>query len=275
MEAMIQNDEEKEWLQPLLDIRRELDIQNDRDKRDFRRIYGRVELFERNVDGEISVEPIHGPYTKYWREHWLRRVLEAQTQIRQTAPPEMQDITLITNDELSEIRRIWLEEKHEFDDSLPRIYEEVTGEPFNDPRPSAERKLFGSDEWAVLEEVCNDDSMHLELMAKLLNTEQQYHAKSRRGIYESLEKCFESSSRSKDEAIQNAHYQRKLKSALQAVKDDSAELHEVKDAFDEDSSASVAERLNQKSSEQDNLQQGKQVTWASLKFPQNLNDEPE
>ena len=34
---------------------------------------------------------------------------------------------------MSEIRRIWLEEKHEFDDSLPRIYEEVTGEEFYRP----------------------------------------------------------------------------------------------------------------------------------------------
>jgi DNA sulfur modification protein DndC len=260
MEAMIQNDEEKEWMQPLLDIRNELDIRNDYDRRDFRRIFGKVQLFERNVDGETSVEPIPGPYKKEWREHWLRRVLEAQTQVRQTAPPEMRDITLITHDELSEIRRIWLEEKHEFDDSLPRIYREVTGEPFNDPRPSAERKLLGSDEWTVLEEVCDDDFMHLELMAKLLDTEQQYHAKSRRGIYESLEKCFESSSRSKDEAIQNAHYQRNLKNAIQAVKDDSAELHEIREAFDENSSVSVAERLNKTSAKEDSTQQGKQLT---------------
>ena len=47
MEAMIQNDEEKEWMQPLLDIRNELDIQDDHDKRDFRRIWGKVQLFER------------------------------------------------------------------------------------------------------------------------------------------------------------------------------------------------------------------------------------
>jgi DNA sulfur modification protein DndC len=178
MEAMIQNDEEKEWMQPLLDIRNELDIPDDHPKRDFRRIYGRVELFERNMgDDTTSVEPIPGPYTKFWREHWLRRVLEAQTHIRKTAPLEMRDITLITPEELSEIRRIWLEEKHEFDDSLPRIYEEVTGEPFEDSRPAAERKLLGSDEWTVIEEICSEDKMHLELMAKLLDTERQYYTK--------------------------------------------------------------------------------------------------
>lgn len=214
MEAMIQNDEEKEWLQPLLDIRNELDIVNDRDKRDFRRIYGRVELFERNVDGQISIEPIPGPYTKFWREHWLRRVLQAQVQVRQNAPEEFKDITLITSEELSEIRRIWLEEKHEFDDSLPRIYKEVTGESFQDNRPGANTSLLGSDEWDVLEELCSDDAMHLELMAKLLDTERQYYTKSHRvGIYGNLEKCFESSSRSKDEAIENAHLKRDLKTA--------------------------------------------------------------
>jgi DNA sulfur modification protein DndC len=44
----------------------------------------------------------------------------------------MRDITLLTIGELSEIRRIWLEERHEFDDSLPRIYQEFAGEVFKD-----------------------------------------------------------------------------------------------------------------------------------------------
>ncbi len=239
MEAMIQNDEEKEWLQPLLDLRNELDIQNDRNRRDFRRIYGKVELFERNVDGKTSIEPIPGPYTKKWREYWLRRVLEAQVQVRQNAPEEFKDITLITSEELSEIRRIWLEEKHEFDDSLPRIYKEVTGESFHDVRVGADNKLLGSDEWNVLEEICNDDAMHLELMAKLLDTERQYYTKSRRlGIYDSLEKCFETSSRSQEEAIENAHKKRDLKTAAG----------------------------------EGNVEKIKELTWASLKFPTNGND---
>jgi DNA sulfur modification protein DndC len=215
MEAMIQNDEEKEWLQPLLDLRNELDEENDRPKRDFRRIYGKVELFERNLDGQISIEPIPGPYTKYWREYWLRKVLEAQVKARENAPAEFQDITLITPEELSEIRRIWLEEKHEFDDSLPRIYQEVTGKVFQDPRLGAGKSILGNDEWNILEEICEGDTMHLELMAKLLDTERQYYTKYRRhGIYEDLEKCFNTSSRSKEEAIENAHLKRSFKTAV-------------------------------------------------------------
>ncbi|WP_026079526.1 DNA phosphorothioation system sulfurtransferase DndC [Spirulina subsalsa] len=218
LSAMIKNDHEKEWLQPLIDFRLELDIRNDRDKRDFRRLHGRVELFERNVNGEISVEPIPGPYTKYWREHWLRRVLQAQETIRNTAPDDMKDITLITTEELSEIRRIWVEEKYEFDDSVPRIYKEVTGKTFVDPRPGAdEHSILGPDEWATLADICGEDAMHLELMSKLLGTERKYYTKARRsGILGDLEKCFETSSRSKEEAIQHAHYKWDIKQAIEA-----------------------------------------------------------
>jgi DNA sulfur modification protein DndC len=218
MEAMIQNDEEKEWLQPLLDIRNELDIRDDRDKRDFRRLYGKVELFERNADGKTSIEPIPGPYTKYWREYWLRKVLEAQMQIRQNAPEDFKDTTLITTEELSEIRRIWLEEKHEFDDSLPRIYKEIMGEDFIDMRVGVEEnKLLGDDEWGILEELCHEDSMYLELMSKLLDTERQFYLRNRRtGIYKELEKCFETSSRNKDDAIEFAKKKRELTLAAQS-----------------------------------------------------------
>ncbi|TAO01857.1 MAG: DNA phosphorothioation system sulfurtransferase DndC, partial [Phormidium sp. SL48-SHIP] len=189
----------------------------DRDRRDFRRIHGNVQLFERNKNGEVSVEPIPGPYTKKWREHWLRRVLEAQETVRRTAPPEMRDITLITTEELSEIRRIWLEEKHEFDDRLPTVYREITGKPFQDPRPGADQSLLGLDEWNILEDLADGDAMELELMAKLLDTERQYHTKlNRKGIYEALEKCFETSSRSPEEAIANAHRKRELKEAAAA-----------------------------------------------------------
>ncbi|MFO0100264.1 MAG: DNA phosphorothioation system sulfurtransferase DndC [Aphanizomenon sp.] len=261
MEAMIQNDEEKEWMQPLLDIRNELDIKDDRSKRDFRRIWGEVQLFERNVDGGTSIEPIHGPYTKYWREHWLRRVLTAQTQVRQTAPKNMGDITLITLEELSAIRRIWLEEKHEFDDSVPRIYEEVTGEVFKDPRPGADQSILGSDEWGVLEEICDGDGMHLELMARLLDTERQFKKKTRRvGIYESLEKCFDTSSRSPEVAIRNAHLKRDLRQA--ALEGDVA---------------TIREKVKQLTlGDTPEKQQTKPQTWANFKYAQkNPNDNPD
>ncbi|MCL1464676.1 DNA phosphorothioation system sulfurtransferase DndC [Argonema galeatum] len=261
--AMIQNDEEKEWLQPLLDFRVELDVEDSRDRRDFRRRNGNVQLYERNLDEEISIEPIPGPYTKEAREHLLSRLLTVQAEIRRNAPPEMRDITLITNEELSEIRRIWLEERHEFDDSLPKIYQEVTGEPFQDTRPGADRTLLGSDEWTVLAEICEEDTMYLELMAKLLDTERQYYTKSRRtGIYDDLEKYFESSSRSKEDAIQKAHNQR-----------------DFKQAANEGNVDTIKTRVQGLDTIQNEIEKpkdtSKQLTWGSLKFPTNDVDDSE
>lgn len=255
--AMIQNDEEKEWMQPLLDFRKELDLEENRDRRDFRRRRGGVQLYERNLDGEVSIEPIPGPYLKEAREDWLRKLLTVEKQIRQTAPENMRDITLLTIEELSEIRRIWLEERHEFDDSLPRIYEEVTGEVFKDPRPGADQSILGSDEWGVLEEICEGDGMHLELMARLLDTERQFKKKTRRvGIYESLEKCFDTSSRSPEQAIANAHLKRDLRQA--ALEGDVATIREK---FKQLSLGDTADK-----------QEAKPQTWANFKYAQKDNN---
>lgn len=240
LSAMIQNDEEKEWMQPLLDLRCELDNEDTRDRRDFRRRNGNVQLYERNLDGQVSIEPIPGPYKKEWREHLLKRVLEAQLEIRRNAPKEMGEITLITLEEISEIRRIWLEERHEFDDTVPQIYEEVTGQPFEDPRPGAANKLIGTDEWEVLTEICKEDEMQLELMAKLIGTEYQFRTMARRvGIFDALEECFSTSSRSKEEAIKNAYYKRDLQTAT-----DAGDVNKVK-----------------------------QLTWAGMKFKKQQTEE--
>lgn len=250
MEAMILNDAQKEWMQPLLDIRNELDVEDDRDKRDFRRMGGGVDLYERNMgEGEVSIQPIPGPYVKFWREHWLRRVLEAQTHVRKVAPPDMRDITLITSEELSEIRRIWIEEKHEFDDSLPEIYEQATGEPFVDTRHKDERSILGSEEWDTLVEVCGEDEMHLQLMASLLGETSKTYLKARRtNVFKPLEKAFQSSSRSKDEALTNAHEKRVLTAAIESKDSGESGAVEIKKLMSKDAEA------------------GKQLSWGDIKF---------
>lgn len=221
MEAMVLNDESKGWMQPLLDFRDELDFHTDekleqeRQNRDFRRITGNVQLFERSVEGskEKEVTNVPGPYIKEYREELLRKLLKTQQEVRQKAPSEMQDIELISLEELSEIRRIWLEEKHEFDDVLPRIYREVTGKIFPDPRSNAGNGYLGVDEWSIFSELC-EDSIHLELMNRLLDTERQFQTMSRRiGLYDELEKWCQINFGSKDEALENAHRTRNLKQA--------------------------------------------------------------
>lgn len=168
MAAMIQNDEEKSWMLPMLEFRNDIAAtwQTDRDRRDFRRKDGRLTWHNNRL--------VHGPYTKKTREYFLRRLLEVEQLVHEIGPDEIKEVPLITMKELRFIRQIWLDEKHEFDDSLPRIYEEVTGKKYDDGMIS-KNKYFGAPEAALLQTVCQelypDEQLLAEMQRALLDTE--------------------------------------------------------------------------------------------------------
>jgi DNA sulfur modification protein DndC len=190
MSAMIQNDEEKEWMIPLMELRDALDVPDDRHLRDFRRMNGRVQLMPSRANEDEPDRVIPGPYIESARHDWLRRLLEAQTWVRRNGPDYVADIELISMDELHEIRRVWVFEKHEIEDALPRIYQDVTGEEF--PGPSFDDVLvLGADDLAVLREVCGDNTMRYQLTRELLNVERQFRTMTRRaGLFDALEGAF-------------------------------------------------------------------------------------
>ena len=185
MEAMIKNDDEKLWMSPLLELRNDLgDFAKERTRRDYRRMNGRVYL-DTSKNGKESLH-VRGPYTRVTRDYWLRRVLQAQQEARRLGPPEFKHLELISLAELHEIRRIWLYEKHEFQDSLPRIYREVTGEEF--PQTAADDALLRSEDWEILREICQEDDEFFQLQTGLLDIEREFRGMARRaGIYEALE----------------------------------------------------------------------------------------
>lgn len=167
MEAMIANDREKEWMSPLLEFRNEFgNEEGDRERRSFRRMNG-------NLQGNYG-KLFHGPYEKKYREQWLRRLLEIQREINISGPEEFNNIELIQIPELRAIRRIWVDEKHEFDDSLPLIYEEVLGKSFEDPE-WIHNDNFGREEWQILEEICHkmypDEELVFEMMYTMIDLE--------------------------------------------------------------------------------------------------------
>ncbi|MGW9351861.1 DNA phosphorothioation system sulfurtransferase DndC [Nocardiopsis flavescens] len=194
MTAMIQNDEEKEWMQPLLDLRNELDVADDTHLRDFRKMDGRIQLFGDRI--------VHGPYKQEAREQWLRKLLTAQTWVRENAPEHVRGIELITMDELHEIRRLWVFDKHEVEDSLPGIYKECTGEDFPGA-PLDDQLALGADEMQLLREVCGDDDLHFSTTRELLAVERRFRTMNRRsGLFEQLEKAVKKGAWSgKEEAL--------------------------------------------------------------------------
>ncbi len=216
MTAMIRNDEEKEWMRPLLDFRNALDFRNggapdeedssDRKLRDFRRMTGAIQLFHDR--------PIPGPYTQEAREDWLRKLLSAQKIIRTNKSADVRNIELITLAELQEIRRIWVVEKHEMEDSLPRIYAEATGQPY--PGTALDDNLvLGESEMDLLRDICGGDRLQFELARELLSVERQQRVQVRRaGLFEKLEKSI---SRhyydSREDAVATARRHAKVRAA--------------------------------------------------------------
>ena len=188
MTAMIKNDDDKAWMEPLLALRNDLD-EHDHDKRDFRRMSGAVTLLRDKDD------PIPGPYTQKSREMWLRRLLEAQQAVRANplTPEGVRDIELITMEELHEVRRIWVVEKYEIEDTLPALFKEITGQAFPS-RPLDGTQPFGHAEMDILKEVAGGDLLQFELLRELLEVERQYRGMAKRArLFDRLESAFKKS----------------------------------------------------------------------------------
>lgn len=184
MEAMIINDQEKEWMSVLLEFRNEFGNEDgDRERRSFRRMRG-------NLQGNYG-KLFHGPYKKEVRERWIERLLSMQKEINENGPEEFKGLELIRIPELQAIRRIWVNDKHEFDDSLPKIYEKVTGNKFEDPE-WIHNDNFGQEEWEILKKVCEemypDEELAFEMMYTLLDIENKASdVNQRKGILDDID----------------------------------------------------------------------------------------
>lgn len=147
MQAMIQNDDQKQWMQPILDFRNKNLAGEDRSVRDFRRMNGRLTVFR---DGLV-----HGPYTQAHRAKLLRELLLTQRLVRNADQNQgTQLIELITIDELDEIRRLWVEDKGEIEDLVPRIYTEVFDAQY--PGKNLEQSPLDATDLGLLEDVANE-----------------------------------------------------------------------------------------------------------------------
>lgn len=191
MESMIDNGEE--WMQPLLDFRNELASHHDpeikRQIREHKRRNGRV---ARKEDGTV----IPGPYKFDVRKNLLRKLLVAQQSVRRSGPD--QEAALISAEELQEIRRIWRTEEQDWEDSVPMIYREVTGQELG--LADDDVAVLTTRDKELLYDVANKHDVPGQLVAKLLDLERELHGMSRRaGIYGRMDAIFREDWLSQDE----------------------------------------------------------------------------
>ncbi|WP_295856886.1 DNA phosphorothioation system sulfurtransferase DndC [uncultured Xylophilus sp.] len=146
MQAMVQNDEQKQWMQPILDFRNTHLAGEDRSVRDFRRLNNRLTVFR----GEL----VHGPYTQDYRAKLLRELLRTQLSIQTSGHAEGSRIVLISMDEVDEIRRLWTEEKGEIEDLVPVIYQEIYGAAY--PGKEREQVPLDASDLGILKTVAGE-----------------------------------------------------------------------------------------------------------------------
>jgi len=198
MQAMIQNNADKKWMAPLSEFRNKyLDFknnenpgQNDFAKRDFRRMDGRLTLMDDKDTGGKKL--VHGPYLQSYREEMLHALLAAQEKVRSSGASGTENYQLITEEELEEIRRIWVVEKNEIEDHVPEIYKNATGRDYPYEQVD-ESRIFNKNDLALLRKIATKDNsiddLHYQLVRNLLNVERNYSTAIKRvGIYENLEK---------------------------------------------------------------------------------------
>ena len=219
MQAMIQNNEDRKWMTPLLELRNEFDFRSmssengDRHLRDHRRMNGQIQIYNNR--------PIPGPYKAEFRHYLLRRLLEVEILVQESGPDYVKDLKLIQTSELSEIRRIWVADKHEIEDALPRIYEEVTGEAYSNEQ-IIEGLPFGLNDMNILRNLCENDESLYELLREAIMLEiKNMPAIKRRGIFKSLSQTVERNLyKDKEKAIEHAKDFQEQLNRVRKVTDD-------------------------------------------------------
>lgn len=197
VDRSIQNliDGGEEWLIPLRDYRNMLvDTQIVEKKlhyREYKRMDGQI---KRRADGSI----IPGPYKFEYSKLFLRKLLEIQCDARKNGPDP--NIQLILPEELHEIRKIWRLRRGDWEDSVPKIYREVTGEDLDwieDDFGSFSKKDEG-----LLEEICISHNVPVRLVTKLLDAERQLQGMKRRSsIFSKIENVLKEEWWTEDEII--------------------------------------------------------------------------
>lgn len=193
MEALIDNGEE--WMEPLLEIRDWLtetqDPETKAQYRSFRRRDGKVHFW-----GDGDAKLIWGPYKLEVRKDILRRVLVAQREVQLEGPDS--SLELIREDELMEIRRLWRVEEGDWEDSVPRIYQETLNRQLIVPEDDVAN--HGLLELSILKHCAEEHNLPLGLLQELIDLEARYHGMSRRSsIYSRIESTLDKDWRSAEE----------------------------------------------------------------------------
>lgn len=195
IDGLILNGEE--WLKPLAAFRNFLHSTTDPSVkalyRNDRRRDGYVTARTAISTSEIQkdkfdkgIDFVQGPYYMHFRKEWLKTLLEMEKELRESG----HNVTLITQEELHEIRYQWIKDPLEPDwkDELPEIFNEVYGKGVIDWKFD-DANNFGSLEDKLINELAPEHDVSPELVKKLIELEISTSGLNKRqGIFNKIER---------------------------------------------------------------------------------------
>ncbi|MBK3333122.1 DNA phosphorothioation system sulfurtransferase DndC [Persephonella atlantica] len=198
LSALIESGES--WLKPLQEFRELLVETQDPEKkhiyRDYKRRDGNI-YFLRHREKEGVKELGRGPYKFKYRKHFLEKLLLAEKRIQEKTG---YDISLISQDELIEIQRIWKLEEGDWENSVYQIYEKVYGKSLSVPKEDI--GIFSAEDRTLIEEIAKEEDIDPKLVIKLLNTYQYNRNLSRKSsLLKKLEKVLNEEWRTEEEIL--------------------------------------------------------------------------
>lgn len=123
-----------------------------------------------------------GPFTFEAREEMLRKLFELQKTIGDRCE-------LFKTEELLEIRKIWFK-LGQWQDNVPKIYLEVFGKEL-DCVNNDDIKLFDNKGLDILEKICNEKNLDVNILKDLFSIEQKYMGYNNRSeINKNIKKLF-------------------------------------------------------------------------------------
>ena len=131
---------------------------------------------------------MHGPYKFEVRKRLLRQLLESQKTIRENGPDPT--TCLIREDELQVIRYMWRTELQDWEDTVPKIFNEIFGEDeiVWDDEDVTTLKINDA---KLLQGICEDHDVPAKLVGKLVDLERDMQGMTKRaGIFNKIDKIF-------------------------------------------------------------------------------------
>ena len=191
MDSLLEGGED--WLEPLAEIREELKRTQEHEVkllvRDHKRRNGKVMFCFKDTDDTSA-----GPYTLDYRKELLEKILKAQVKVRKTGPDP--NMTLILDEEIHEIQRIWRMEHGDWKNSAYEIYEKVMEKKLV---TEDDQGLFGKDEQEILTEVATNNDVPQVLLSRLIDAEWDAQGMTRHSkVYDKLNQILDEEWRPKE-----------------------------------------------------------------------------